>query len=200
MKSLSAYTGWISLVAVTVLYILYFSRSGSLSSQPFRERAGAGTFRIAYFSIDSLQKYYQEFLDAEEQMKTKETSSKKILQEMNVRYQKRLTQLQEKARAQSMSQAEGEAAQLELTRLENEYRQKDTELDQELKKMQLELMTSLNGKVEDYLKQYNTQKGYAYVFSYQPGMLMYYKDTLYDITQEMIEGLNEQYRKVKKKQ
>ena len=136
-----------------------------------------------------------EFQDAENKIKAKENASKGQLNEMNTRYQKRLSELQDKARNQSMTQAEGEAAQRELARLENEYRQKEVELDQDLKKMQMDLMTSLNKQVEDYLKIYNKDRGFAYVFSFQPGMLMYYKDSLYDITKDMIEGLNAQYKK-----
>ena len=119
------------------------------------------------------------------------------MNELNIRYQRRLNELQEKARVQSMSQAEGEAAQQELARMENAYKQKDLELDQELKKMQMDLMGSLNKKVEDYLKEYNKDRGFAYIFSYQPGALIYYKDTIYDITRELIRGLNVQYKKAK---
>lgn len=197
MKQTSTLVSWIALAGVGILAFFHFTHTESLKRQiqVSRHQNDSTDFRIAYFNIDTLQEYFREFQDAESKMKTKESNSRNQLNEMNVRYQKRLAQLQEKARNNSMTQSEGEAAQRELARMENEYRQKDAELDQELKKMQMDLMNALNKKVEEYLKVYNQQHGYAYVFSYQPGMLMYYKDTAYDITRDMVEGLNAQYKK-----
>lgn len=198
MKSTSTVVSWIALAGVAVLAFFHFTHTEALKKQISVSRQFDSTdFRIAYFDIDTLQLYFREFQDAESQMKAKETTSRKLLNEMNVRYQKRLTELQEKARTNSMSQAEGEAAQRELARMENEYRQKDATLDQELKKMQMDLMNTLNKKVEEFLKVYNQDHSFAYVFSYQPGMLMYYRDTIYDITQDMIKGLNAQYQKAR---
>ncbi|MBL0135149.1 MAG: OmpH family outer membrane protein [Chitinophagaceae bacterium] len=153
-------------------------------------------FRIAYFDIDTLQEHYNSFQDAEEKIKAKENASKNQLNSLNASYQKRLRELQEKA--PTMTQADGEAAQRELAQLEKQFQQKELELDQELKKMQMDLMTDLHKQVEDYLKTYNQGKGYAYIFSYSPGVLMYYKDSLYDITGDMIKGLNTLYKKENK--
>lgn len=197
MNKISTIISWICLVGVGVLFVLHFTHTEALKKQIAVSNSHRDTtdFRIAYFDIDSLQEHFKEFQDAENKIKAKENASKGQLTEMNIRYQKRLAELQDKARNQSMTQAEGEAAQRELARLENEYRQKEVELDQELKKMQMDLMGSLNKQVEDYLKIYNKERGFAYVFSFQPGMLMYYKDSLYDITKDMIDGLNSQYKK-----
>ena len=56
-------------------------------------------------------------------------------------------------------------------------------------------MTDLRKKVEDYLKEYNKEKGYAFILSYEPGFMLYYKDTLYDVTSDVIAGLNEKYKR-----
>jgi outer membrane protein len=197
MKQISTVVGWVALAGVVILFVLFFNQKGT--PQPASGGTSANNhssaFRIAYFNIDTLQEYYAEFKDAEEKMKAKESTSKNTLNAMSSRYQKRLAEIQSKVRSNSLTETEGQAAQQELGRLENEYRQKDMELDQELKMMQMELMNDLNKKVEVYLKEFNKERGYAYIFSYQPGMLMYYKDSIYDITGDMIKGLNKQYKK-----
>lgn len=195
MKQISSFTGWIALIAVVVLYVLFFTQSSPAGGANKGKSSDAAPFQIAYFNSDTLQKYYKAFLEAEEKMKEKETSSRNLLSGMSARYQKRLGELQAKARSNAMTEAEGQAAQQELGRLENEYRQKDDELNKELKDMQTNLMIDLNKKVETYLQEYNKGKKYAYIFSYQPGMFIYYKDSLYDITQDMISTLNKQYSK-----
>ena len=49
-------------------------------------------------------------------------------------------------------------------------------------------------KVEDYLKEYNKDKGYSYVLTSSPD-LIYLKDSVYNITSDLIKGLNNQYKK-----
>ena len=49
-------------------------------------------------------------------------------------------------------------------------------------------------KIEDYLKEYNKGKGYSYIFSSAPEF-MYLKDTTYNITEDLINGLNKLYPK-----
>ena len=63
--------------------------------------------------------------------------------------------------------------------------------DEQFKKLQ-----DVKKKIEDYLKLYNKDKGYAFIFSSSPD-LMYLKDSVYDITPDVIRGLNELYKKKK---
>ena len=51
-------------------------------------------------------------------------------------------------------------------------------------------------KIEDFLTEYNKDKNYSYIVSYEQG-LFYYKDTAYNITDDVIKGLNEQYKNKK---
>lgn len=201
MKQISTPLSIVALLAVGILYFLHFSHSEKLQQQITKSTTGGDSahFRIAYFDIDTLQSNYDKFKDAEGQLKTKENSIKSQLSDLQYRYQKRLKELQDKAQAQNMTQSEADAAQRELSRMQQEFQQKEVELDQEMKKLQMDLMTELHENVEAFLKVYNTNKGYAYIFSYQPGVMIYYKDSMYDITTDIIKGLNEEYKKVKKK-
>ena len=56
----------------------------------------------------------------------------------------------------------------------------------------LEPQTTIN--IEDFMKEYNKDKGYSYIFSNIPDM-MYYKDTAYNITADVIRGLNAMHKK-----
>jgi outer membrane protein len=54
-------------------------------------------------------------------------------------------------------------------------------------------MQELKNKIEEFLKEYNKTKNYSYIVSYEQG-IFYYKDTVYNITSEVISGLNEIYK------
>ena len=52
-------------------------------------------------------------------------------------------------------------------------------------------------RIQNYLKDYNKDGKYSYIFSYEPGF-MFYKDSTLNITPDVIAGLNGLYAENKK--
>ena len=197
MRHISTYLSIIALVAVGILYYLHFKQEKkSVASTSRSVKAGKNDFRIAYFDIDSLQEKYEYFKDVSGQMKAKEANLTSQMDALQNTYQKRLKELQEKG--PTMTQSEGEAAQREVAQMQQKFQQRQMSMEQDLKKHQADLMTDVRNKIENYLKDYNKEKGYAFILSYEPGFMLYYRDSVYDITNEVISGLNEEYKKEKK--
>ena len=48
-------------------------------------------------------------------------------------------------------------------------------------------------KISEYLKEYNKNKGFNYIITSEES-LIYYKDTVYNITKDVIAGLNADYK------
>jgi outer membrane protein len=197
MRHISTYLSIIALVAVGILYYLHFKQEKkSVASTSRSVKAGKNDFRIAYFDIDSLQEKYEYFKDVSGQMKAKEANLTSQMDALQNTYQKRLKELQEKG--PTMTQSEGEAAQREVAQMQQKFQQRQMSMEQDLKKHQADLMTDVRNKIENYLKDYNKEKGYAFILSYEPGFMLYYRDSVYDITNDVISGLNEEYKKEKK--
>ena len=197
MRHISTYLSILALAAVGVLYYLHFKQEKkSVVHTSKNVSTGSNDFRIAYFDIDSLQEKYQYFKDVSGQMKQKEANLTSQMDALQNTYQKRLKELQEKG--PTMTQSEGEAAQREVAQMQQKFQQRQMSMEQDLKKHQVDLMTDVRNKIENYLKEYNREKGYAFILSYEPGFMLYYKDSVYDITDDVITGLNEQYKKEKK--
>lgn len=198
MNKISTYLSVLALIGVGVLFYFQFS-SHKKHERPSVNRASSdssGNFKMAYFDIDSLQDKYQYFKDVTSEIKRKEADITAQLNSLQNSYQKRLRELQEKSA--TMTQAEGEAAQREYAQMQEKYQQRQMALEQDLKKQQIDMMTSVRNKIENYLKEFNKEKGYAFIMSYEPGFMLYYRDSTYDITNDVINGLNEEYKKVKK--
>ena len=51
--------------------------------------------------------------------------------------------------------------------------------------------------IEAFLKEYNKGKNFSYILA-SSADIMYLKDTAYNITKDLIEGLNNEYKKKKK--
>ena len=201
MRNISTILSVLALVLIGVLFYLHFN--GNKELKKVTDDGGKtppNNFRIAYFDIDSLQNHYEYFKDVLEQMKKKESSMNAELGQMNGQYQRRVQQLQAEiqAKGQGVTQADELKAQNELGTMQRNFGERKASLEQDMQKTQVENMATLRKTVEDYLKEYNKTKGYAFILSYEPGLLMYYKDSAYDVTADLIKGLNEQYKTKKK--
>jgi outer membrane protein len=51
----------------------------------------------------------------------------------------------------------------------------------------------LRNNIKEFLKEFNRNRRYSYIMSYEDRMF-YYVDTLYNITTEVIRGLNQKYK------
>lgn len=195
MKNLSTVLNIVLVVAVAVLFYLHFS-----SSSPRGATAGgtkavpAGNFKIAYFEADSVQNHFDYFKEIVAELDAKGQANAKILGEMKNAFASKYQDLQRVA--QTLTQSELAARQQELSSIENAYRGKEKMLSDEMQEMQFKKGQDVKKKIEDYLKDYNKDKGYAFVFS-NSADLMYLKDSAYDITNDMVKGLNKLYPKKK---
>ena len=197
MKHISTLLSVVALIAVGVLYYLHFNQQkDSRKATVSGVKPDSTGFKIAYFDIDSLQTHYEYFKDVSSQIKAKESSITSELTNLQNSYQKKIREWQQKG--PTMSQSEGEAAQREYAQMQQRYEQRQVMLEQELQKQKMEMMTDVRKRIEDYLRDYNQEKGYAFILSYEPGFMLYYKDSIYDITGDVISGLNASYKSKKK--
>ena len=198
MKNISTFLSTLSLLLVGVLYYLHFThqdKKHGISVSDYKK--DSSDFRIAYFDIDSLQSQYEYFKDVTDQIKSKENTMSSELIALENSYKKKIKEWQEKGA--NMTQSEGEAAQREYAQMQQKYEQRQLSMEQELKKHQIDMMTDVRKKIENYLADYNKEKGYAFILSYEPGFMLYYKDSIYDITKDLISGLNAEYKEKEKR-
>ncbi len=174
-------------LAVLVLYILHFT-SGST---PVKASAsgGMGT-KVAYFEIDSIQNSYEFFKEVKSSLQVKDMENAKELTALKNAFAAKYQDLQKNGR--SFSPTEIASRQQELAALEKNYTNKEQQLSQELQEESFKRLQEVKKKIEIFLEKYNKNKEYAYIFSSNSD-LMYYKDTAYDITSDIIKGLNSEY-------
>lgn len=69
-------------------------------------------------------------------------------------------------------------------------------MNNEMQDESMKKMLDVRQKITDYLKEYNANKGYAFIVGNNDASIaFYYKDAAYDITADVIKGLNERYKK-----
>jgi outer membrane protein len=95
---------------------------------------------------------------------------------------------------------EAEAFQRDYTRkMQNLENQKRT-MESQIQEDGIRTMDELRKRINEFLEGYNKEKNYSYIFSYSSGLnVLFYKDTANNITNEVVSGLNETYKKSKEK-
>ena len=197
MKQLSLVLSIIAVGLSGVLLFLYLKGNNPAkpvvaATVPASTASNGAGFRIAYFELDSLQNNYQYFKDALSTLKTKEESMNNELAALEKSYQKKIAEWQQKGN--NMSQAEAEAANREYQQMQQNFQARKQQLDQNINDQMNDTRKKIRERLETYLKEYNKDKNYSYIFSDFPEGI-FYKDTVYNITNDLIKGLNESYKK-----
>jgi len=182
-------------LAVAVLFYLHFSSGKSgVGTTASAKSVPSGNFRIAYFEGDSIQTQFEYFKEVQNELQVKGQANSKQLGEMKNIFASKYQEFQKVG--QSLSQAELAAKQQELMQMEKAFQSKEKMLSDDFQEDQFKKLQDVKKKIEDYLKEYNKDKGYAFIFSNSPD-LIYLKDSVYDITPDVIRGLNALYKKKK---
>ncbi|MBC7588061.1 MAG: OmpH family outer membrane protein [Chitinophagaceae bacterium] len=193
MKNFTIGLNVVLVIAVAVLFYLHFSSPKKMvlaadKPQPSTDNA----FKIAYFEMDSIESHYEYLKDVRSSLKALEQQKSNELAAMRNRSKATLEGYRK--RGKTMTQEEMGKAQEELQRLDNELKTQEQIKTQELQDESIQKIQQVKKKIEEYLKDYNKNKNYAYIFA-SSGDIMYYKDSVYSITNEVLKGLNEQYKK-----
>ena len=190
----------ILLILIGILFYLHFSsKSPSKTDNKKIEVASSNTsndFRIAYFELDSITNSFDMVKDVKSELSREEDKMNGEMNQWQKRYNDKLTQYQTMAQKQQMTEIQSESANREMLQLQETIRNKKQEMDQKYQNMYMQKMQDVRAKIQEFLKEYNKSKGYSYIFGYEPGFI-YYRDTVYNITEDLIKGLNGQYTKKK---
>lgn len=188
--------GLLALLLTGVLFYVVYHRpqpAPAVISIDRSSQSPTNNLRMAYFNLDSLEAHYQYFKDVLDQVKGKENEMNAELSGMEKSYQKKIAEWQKKA--PTMSQTEGQEAQQEYAQMTQNYQMRKQTLQESLMKHNEDLKTDIRRKIEEYLKEYNKTKGYNYIISYDANSFIYLKDTANNITDDLVTGLNDAYKK-----
>jgi outer membrane protein len=192
MKNINTIVNVVLGIAVAVLF--YFQFAGNKSAVATGSKAvAAGDFRIAYFEIDSVESQFNYYKEVSNSIQSKAQQNNNELNQLKEVFAAKYQELQKNG--QRMSEAEVNARQQELQQMDKTFKSKEQMMNNEMQDESMKKLQDVKKKITDYLAEYNKAKGYAFILGNNSDMLsMYYKDTAYDITADLVKGLNELYK------
>lgn len=197
MKNVILIINALLVLAVGYLFYKQFSGKETITSSNTEKRANAGDEKkltIAYIDLDSVQVNYELAKAVQKEIKAKEASTTAELDRMEKMYRNKLSGYQQKAK--SMTEAEAANARQDMENTQNQMMERRQALTEEYNQFVASKQIVVKKTIEDFLKTFNADRTYSFIFSYEPG-LFYYKDTTYDITRQVLKGLNTEYKNKK---
>jgi outer membrane protein len=138
--------------------------------------------------IHSLQSNYGYYQKVKTEFEKKQSSANDEINAMQKKYQNRAMQLQQKAA--TMNQKEQESAMQEMNKMQQDLQSRKQSIDNELYNYNSKMKEDILVRIQNFLKDYNKDGKYSYIFSYEPGF-MFYKDSTLNVTGDVIQGLNQ---------
>jgi len=196
--------GVIALIGVIVLFVLYFSDNKETKeapkSQSFTMNKNLPSSSIAFVNSDDVLAQYDLVkelsgkLDKERQKKNDDFVAKQKA------YQDDAAYFQEQVQKQTISQQSAEEIYQQLMQRQQELYQLQDQFSAELSQKEMDMNIVVLDSIRNYLKRMNISTGFDYVLSYNSmGNILLAKDT-FDITSQVIEGLNAEFAAKNKKE
>jgi outer membrane protein len=200
MKNVLVALNVLLLVAVAFLFYKVYNSGPGSGKKPAIKEASVPvtntTCRIAYFEMDSVDNSCDMVKDVKSELGRKEEASMSELTRIDQQIREKMNEYQ--GQSSTMTQAQGEQAQQDLMLRQQKLQSRKQELDQEYQSLYMRLNTDMKKKIEVFLNEYNKSNTYSYIFAYESG-LFFYKDSTFNITHDVVNGLNTMYKSQKKK-
>ena len=190
MKNILLAINIVLLVLVGYLYYLHFHKDDNKTQSAHSSStltADNSKSRVAYIDLDSLQNNYGYYQKLKDDFEKKQNKANDEITALQKKYQNRAMQLQQKAA--TMNQKEQEQAMQEINKMQQDLQARKQSIDNQLYNENSKMKEDILTRIQNFLKDYNKDGKYSYIFSYEPGF-MFYKDSTLNITPAVIAGLN----------
>jgi outer membrane protein len=212
VKNLSLILNGVLFIAVGVLYFLFFNQKSQGnnvsiegdSTQNINMNLPAaplpkGDQKIVYINLDTLQSKYEYIKKLNKDLENKANTDDARLQAEGNKFQADYMRFQEQIQAQSITEQQAQEAQMDLQRkklaLEELEQSISRNYAQEAKKATDKYIDNVN----NFLSRRSKEHHYSYVLGYTRGSQVIFANDSLDITRQVVDGLNKEYRLKSKK-
>ena len=185
----------LSVMAIAAIAALSFTSCNN--SQPQveakSESKAPADLKIAYVEVDSIMTQYTFAKEYSALLEKKGQNIQATIAQKGQALQAAAANFQQKVQQNAYTREQAEAIQAGLQKQNNDLQGLQQRLSNEFASEQNKYNTALHDSIAHYLAAYNKDKKYSIIF-YKSGDNLLYADKAYDITKEVIAGLNKAYK------
>jgi len=201
MKKLQLVLNIVLSTAVIALFVLYFTgigKPGKSNSASFSSTGADGNGKIRYIQLDTVLAKYKMAIDLTDELQKKYNSSEAALQSRQSDYEKEVNDYQYKVQRGLVTRTDAQNIEQTLYAKQQDLLQLQQQLSSEINEQNVVMNNQVINALTEYLKEHYSKLDCQYILGTTfGGAIMYAHDSL-DISNEVIEGLNEKYDADKK--
>ena len=196
MKNLSIGLNVLLLIAVIVLYILHFSGNGKSTSNQGGTATVNADAKIVYINMDTLLNNYTQSRELNEAFLKKLEANRTELNIKVKNFDREAAECRNKVENNGfMTRERAEQAQMDLMIKQQNLQKLQQEMTENAQREQMEINRKLYDAITNFLTEYNKAKGFQLILSTTLGGNVLFAQEGFDITNEVVSQLNEQYAK-----
>ena len=183
-----------SLAAVATLALASCNQSNPQADAQAEAKQTAPTeLKIAYVEVDSIMTQYKFCKDYSLILQKKGQNIQNTLAAKQQQLQAAAANFQQKVQQNAYTREQAEGVQAGLQKQSNDLQALDQRLSNEFQVETAKYNNALRDSIQHFLAAYNKDKKYSLILS-KAGDNLLYADKAYDITNEVIAGLNKAYK------
>lgn len=149
--------------------------------------------KLAFVEVDSIMTQYIFCKEKSADLEKKGNNIQNTLAQKQQALQNAAVKFQQDIQANKYTQQQAEAVQAGLQKQNNDLQALNQRLTAEFQAETEKFNEELRKNIQAYLAEYNKDKKYSIIFSKQGDNILY-ADKAYDITKEVVAGLNKAYK------
>ena len=156
--------------------------------------------KIVYFNLDRILDEYDMANDLRSVAETRINSINQEVTRRGNKLEKDIKTFQDKINKGLMTQSVAEVQSKKLQEQQNSFQQYAAQKQQEIAEEQTVMMNQIADAIKTFIDEFNATRGYAMILTTQGDILpapVVTADPSLDITDDILEGLNAQYVKIK---
>ena len=190
----------ISSVAVVALMSLFVAscnkQAPKVDEKPAAVSNASDGMKIAYIEVDSIMSQYKFCREYSLILEKKSQNIQNTINSKGRSLQNAVAKFQQDIQNNKYTQQQAEAVQAGLQKQDADLRELQQRLGSEFQTETEKFNKALRDSIQHYLAVYNKDKKYSLILS-KAGDNILYADKAYDITNEVIAGLNKAYKPAK---
>ena len=187
-----------SALAIAAMMVSCNNASPKMDDQPASGSASGAGIKIAYVEVDSLMTQFDFAKDYSESLQKKSINARNTLTQKGNALQAAVNNFQQKLNNNGFtSREQAESQQAAIQRQQRDLQDLQARLETELANETAKFNEALRDSLQNFLKDYNADKKFDLILS-KAGDNILMADKKFDITQDVINGLNKRYKPAKK--
>lgn len=187
-------------VGLVVIYALFFLQKGEEAEQEgdqlteMRETLAEAGASIAYIRSERLMESYDLAIKMREEFEGEQRRLENDLERRQRSFQSEVERFQQSIQSGTISMDQAQVREQELMQMQQELIQSSDEYRERLARKEFEMNLELFEMISDFLERYNREADYDFILNHSPGGGILFAHPGHDITEEIIQRLNDEYR------